>query len=136
MYATRWRWSARCCRSAPTSTSWDHLIDWSRVPDDPIFQLVFPQQAMLEAEEFSEVQALLRHAAGGERLATAVNRIRMSLNPHPAGQLSHNVPTLDGRPLQGLQHKYRETVLFFPAAGQTCHAYCTLLLSVGPVRGA
>ena len=37
----------------------------------------------------------------------------MSLNPHPAGQLSHNVPTLDGRPLQGLQHKYRETVLFF-----------------------
>ena len=62
----------------------DHLIDWSRVPDDPISQLVFPQQAMLEAEEFSEVQALLRHAAGGERLATAVNRIRMSLNPHPA----------------------------------------------------
>ena len=33
----------------------EHLIDWSRVPDDPIFQLVFPQQAMLEAEEFSEV---------------------------------------------------------------------------------
>ena len=24
-----------------------------------------------------------------------------------------------------MQHKYRETVLFFPAAGQTCHAYCT-----------
>jgi KamA family protein len=24
-----------------------------------------------------------------------------------------------------MQHKYRETVLFFPAPGQTCHAYCT-----------
>ena len=24
-----------------------------------------------------------------------------------------------------LQHKYKETVLFFPSAGQTCHAYCT-----------
>ena len=24
-----------------------------------------------------------------------------------------------------MQHKYAETVLFFPAAGQTCHAYCT-----------
>ena len=35
------------------------------------------------------------------------------------------MPTLEGRPLQGLQHKYRETVLFFPAPGQTCHAYCT-----------
>src|SRR6185312_11820478 len=26
---------------------------------------------------------------------------------------------------QGMQHKYRETVLFFPSAGQSCHAYCT-----------
>ena len=25
----------------------------------------------------------------------------------------------------GLQHKYNETVLFFPTQGQTCHAYCT-----------
>ncbi len=36
-----------------------------------------------------------------------------------------NVPMLDSEPLPGMQHKYRETVLFFPAAGQTCHAYCT-----------
>src|SRR5690606_41279573 len=27
--------------------------------------------------------------------------------------------------LDGVQHKYRETVLFFPAQGQTCHSYCT-----------
>ena len=27
--------------------------------------------------------------------------------------------------INGLQHKYRETVLFFPSQGQTCHAYCT-----------
>ena len=103
----------------------DHLIDWSNVPDDPIFQLVFPQQAMLAAEEFTEIQTLLRRDDNGEALPAAVNRIRMSLNPHPAGQLSHNVPTLNERPLQGMQHKYRETVLFFPAPAQTCHAYCT-----------
>ena len=24
-----------------------------------------------------------------------------------------------------MQHKYKETVLFFPSQGQTCHAYCT-----------
>ncbi|MBL4689619.1 MAG: lysine 2,3-aminomutase, partial [Nannocystaceae bacterium] len=29
------------------------------------------------------------------------------------------------RALAGMQHKYRETVLFFPSQGQTCHAYCT-----------
>ena len=102
----------------------DSLIDWSRVPDDPIFQLVFPQRGMLSAADFAAVRGLLREGAGAE-LSHEVNRIRRALNPHPAGQLTHNVPTLDGRPLRGLQHKYRETVLFFPAPGQTCHAYCT-----------
>jgi L-lysine 2,3-aminomutase len=47
------------------------------------------------------------------------------MNPHPAGQMTHNVPRVNDAPLKGLQHKYKETVLFFPSAGQTCHAYCT-----------
>ena len=51
--------------------------------------------------------------------------IQRSLNPHPGGQLVLNVPRLNGRTVQGVQHKYRETVLFFPSQGQTCHAYCT-----------
>ena len=102
----------------------DELIDWSDVPNDPLFQLVFPQREMLDAGDYAAVRRAL---AGGDRgaLACEVDRIRRSLNPHPAGQLTHNVPQLDGRRLSGLQHKYRETVLFFPAPGQTCHAYCT-----------
>ena len=102
----------------------DQLINWSNVPHDPIFQLVFPQREMLGAEDFAAVEQSLRRG-DKERLAADVSRIRMSLNPHPAGQLTHNVPELDGRKLPGLQHKYRETLLFFPAPGQTCHAYCT-----------
>ena len=103
----------------------DHLIDWSRVPHDPIFQLVFPQREMLDADNLESVRRLLKSGASRGELAEEVTRIRLTLNPHPAGQLTHNVPTLDGKPVQGLQHKYRETVLFFPAPGQTCHAYCT-----------
>ena len=103
----------------------DHLIDWSRVPDDPIFQLVFPQRPMLDPAEFEEIRRLLRRDVPAAEMAATITRIRLGLNPHPAGQLTHNVPELDDRPLQGIQHKYRETVLFFPSAGQTCHAYCT-----------
>ena len=103
----------------------EELIDWSRVPDDPIFQLVFPQRAMLGESEYEEVRSLVSAGASSEALSAAVNRIRLSLNPHPAGQLTHNVPSVNGERLQGIQHKYRETVLFFPAQGQTCHAYCT-----------
>ena len=100
------------------------LIDWTKVPNDPIFQLVFPQREMLDATDFQSIQRLIKDG-DQKALASEVNRIRRSLNPHPAGQLTHNVPELEGRELPGLQHKYRETVLFFPASGQTCHAYCT-----------
>jgi len=60
-----------------------------------------------------------------EEIGRAAREIQMRMNPHPSGQLELNVPTVDGEPLPGCQHKYRETVLFFPSRGQTCHAYCT-----------
>ncbi|GMU64167.1 MAG: putative L-lysine 2,3-aminomutase [Acidobacteriota bacterium] len=101
------------------------LVDWDDVPDDPMFQLTFPQRGMLAAGDFREIADLVRAGADAAALRDAANTIRLRLNPHPAGQLTHNVPELDGRELQGLQHKYRETVLYFPAQGQTCHAYCT-----------
>ena len=47
------------------------------------------------------------------------------LNRAPAGQRELNRPTVDGEAIPGLQHKYAQTVLYFPAQGQTCHAYCT-----------
>ena len=102
----------------------DHLIDWEKVPDDPIYQLTFPQRGMLSDEDFNTIASLIRRGAKAELRATA-DAIRLRHNPHPAGQLTHNVPHLDGKPIAGLQHKYAETVLFFPSRGQTCHAYCS-----------
>ena len=103
----------------------NELIDWSRVPHDPMFQLTFPQREMLEAGEYAEVRGLLESDAEPPRVHEVVHRIRTKLNPHPAGQLTRNVPLFHGERLRGVQHKYRQSVLFFPTAGQTCHAYCT-----------
>ena len=104
----------------------DELIDWSRVPDDPIFQLTFPQRGMLEPEAFERMAALRRSGAGRLEIAGLAQELRESLNPHPAGQLELNRPRdPEGQVIEGLQHKYRETVLFFPSQGQTCHSYCT-----------
>lgn len=102
----------------------DELIDWDNIPEDPIFQLTFPQPGMLSEEHFNRVADLLKKGDRDE-LERTVNAIRLELNPHPAGQLEQNVPTFEGQRLRGVQHKYRETALFFPAAGQTCHSYCT-----------
>ena len=103
----------------------DNLIDWRRAPDDPIFQLTFPQRGMLAEEHFQRMAAALDDGADKAEIHRVAWEIRNELNPHPAGQVQLNVPTLDGVPLEGIQHKYRETVLFFPSQGQTCHSYCS-----------
>lgn len=103
----------------------EQLIDWSRVPDDPIFRLTFPQREMLAPADFARMVTLVRRDAGQKELQAAARAIQRRLNPHPAGQLEHNVPMFRGARLPGVQHKYRETVLFFPTQGQTCHAYCS-----------
>src|SRR4029079_1333417 len=104
----------------------EELIDWSRIPDDPMFQLVFPQPGMLpEADDRALADLLERHGHDSPELAPFVMDLRRRLNPHPAGQMELNVPQEDGETIPGTQHKYRETVLFFPSNGQTCHAYCT-----------
>ncbi len=103
----------------------DELIDWDAVPNDPIYQLTFPQRGMLADEHYHAIAQLLHSKAPRKEIKATAQRIQMLHNPHPAGQLKYNVPTLDGEPLPGLQHKYHETVLFFPSRGQTCHAYCS-----------
>jgi KamA family protein len=104
----------------------DQLIDWSAAPNDPIYRLTFPQADMLPASDVGRMVDLLRAGAPREALNAVAQEIRASLNPHPAGQRELNVPkAANDTPIPGLQHKYRETVLFFPKQGQTCHSYCT-----------
>ncbi|MDE3720723.1 lysine 2,3-aminomutase [Nocardiopsis sp. N85] len=103
----------------------DELIDWDAAPDDPIYRLVFPQADMLPQSDVSRIADLIRSGASRKELNEAANAVRARLNPHPAGQMDLNVPKVDEEPIPGIQHKYKETVLFFPKQGQTCHAYCT-----------
>lgn len=103
----------------------DHLIDWSTAPDDPMFRIVFPHRDMLEPEHFAAMAALLHAQAPAREIKQLAERIRAELNPNPAEQQTINVPTIDGKRLPGLQHKYDNTVLFFPVQGQTCHSYCS-----------
>jgi L-lysine 2,3-aminomutase len=66
----------------------------------------------------------VRRAAPSDELRAAAREIQLRLNPHPAGQATLNRPATHPH-LKGVQHKYRETVLFFPSRGQTCFSYCT-----------
>jgi L-lysine 2,3-aminomutase len=103
----------------------EQLIDPGSIPNDPIFQLTFPQRGMLEEDDFRRMRDLVAKGASEAEIRLAADEIRGRLNPHPAGQMQLNVPSLDGEAVGGMQHKYQETVLFFPSQGQICHAYCS-----------
>lgn len=103
----------------------NELINWDNVPDDPMFTLTFPRKEMLIPEHYEKMHKAMASGASKDELKKVATEIRKELNPHPAGQLEHNVPMIEGHKLSGMQHKYRETVLFFPSQGQTCHAYCS-----------
>ena len=103
----------------------NELIDWDNYQDDPMFILNFPQKSMLNPTQYNALASMVENNTSKTELAKYIHELRLTLNPHPAGQLEHNVPTLKGEKLSGIQHKYRETMLFFPTQGQTCHAYCT-----------
>lgn len=102
----------------------NELIDWRNFQNDPIYTLTFPQRGMLKPRHYEKMASVLKRTDDRHEIRETANSIRMELNPHPAGQLEHNVPSLDGQKLTGIQHKYEQTLLFFPSQGQTCHAYC------------
>lgn len=102
----------------------ENLIDWNNIPDDPIFTLTFPRKEMLPKVAYNKVKTMIDSGEDKTIIDAEINKIRLELNPNPANQ-EYNIPMLGEVKLKGIQHKYRETVLFFPAQGQTCHAYCT-----------
>jgi KamA family protein len=103
----------------------NELIDWDNYLDDPMYILNFPQKGMLKTKQYRALSEMIEKNKSKTDLAKYIQELRLHLNPNPAGQMEFNVPTLKGQTLTGIQHKYRETVLFFPTQGQTCHAYCT-----------
>ena len=102
----------------------EQLINWNN-PNDPIYILNFPQKEMLKTEHFKKMESVLEKTTDFLEIKQTADSIRKELNPQPAGQKAYNVPMVNGLPLEGAQHKYRETLLFFPSQGQTCHAYCS-----------
>ncbi len=75
---------------------------------------------MLQTRHYEEMASAIRSGARKPELKLVANKIRMELNPHPAGQRSQNMPQIDGVELTGVQHKYRENMRVFapkPAGG-------------------
>lgn len=103
----------------------NELIDWDNVEKDPIYRLNFPCRQMLLPAHYERIHKLVGNGASGSNLRTAVQEVRRELNPESIQTMDGMLPSIKGRKQQGIVHTYPETVLFFPAEGQMCHAHCT-----------
>ncbi len=110
------------------------LINWSRVPDDPMFQLTFPQRAMLDPADYAEVRDLVNRAAPREELLQVANRIRLAMNPHPGGQREYNVPRSGGAELPRSAAQVSRDRAVLPRPGADLPRLLHLLLPLGTVR--
>src|SRR5579885_1684523 len=68
----------------------EQLIDWKKVPNDPMFILTFPQKGMLQPRHFNKMASALRKGIDKKEIQKIANKIRLHLNPHPAGQMEQN----------------------------------------------
>lgn len=80
-----------------------------------MIQLSFPQPAMLQARDLRRISEATQVGMSKAEIQHLADAIRAKLNPHPAHQKEENVPKEQGTEVPGMQHKYRETVLFFPS---------------------
>ncbi len=65
----------------------ERLFDWTKVPDDPIFILTFPQKGMLIPEHYELISDIRKKTNNKNEIKAVTDSIRMKLNPHPAGQV-------------------------------------------------
>ena len=102
----------------------ENLIDWNNVPDDPIFTLTFPRKNMLREHHYNKMKRVISTGASKSEIKEAANEIRLELNPHPAGQLDHNVPQINGEKILGCSIN-TERQFCFSRAGANLSCYCT-----------
>ena len=57
----------------------EDLIRWEAVPNDPIFQLTFPQPGMLEEHDLSRLMRLGRSEAPSSEINAAAREIQLGL---------------------------------------------------------
>lgn len=102
----------------------EHLIDWDRVPEDPIYRMVFPQKEMLPADDFEVLSKVWEQDIPADLKQKFIFQLRKNMAPRTI-TIDHSVPKLDGKPIQGMYNTFTSDLSLFPAPmSLTCHSYC------------
>ena len=103
----------------------EELIDWEKVPDDPIYRYVFPRKEMLFPFDFQTLSQLHQNGLGDSIPNSLSQSLRQKMSP-PVPVAEGSVPKLNGKPIQGMYRNFPTIVSLFPnPMAKTCHAYCS-----------
>jgi L-lysine 2,3-aminomutase len=110
-------------------------INWDNFPTDSVFQLVFPQPGMIDAET---TQQYIEAQGTKARTQVAIEYTEKT-NPHDGNQ-QLNKPWFENDQgevefLDGSQHKYPQCQLIFDKTTQNCFSFCTYCFRHAQVRG-
>ena len=102
----------------------EELIQWEDVPNDPIYQLTFPQRGMLDRKDLSRMVELVWRNASPKRLNLRLERSRPDSIPTRRTDGVQRTPYGGGTPCRHAAQVSGNGSLL-PEPSQTCHAYCT-----------
>lgn len=103
----------------------DHLVDWEKVEEDPIFQLNFPRRERLWPEDYEKLSWISKYQPNSLQEKNLIQSIRLKLLPRAGFDSSSYTPVFEGKQLKGLYHQFPHILLAFPRPASQCHAYCT-----------
>ena len=103
----------------------ENLIDWDQVPQDPVYQYVFPKPEMIGEEGFELLANVTKPGMPESVQATFLQRIRTKLRPQYTYSPESQPKDKEGTPLKGMYSNFPTIVSLFPAPMViTCHSYC------------
>ncbi len=110
-------------------------INWNDFTNDKVFQLVFPQPGMIQADA---TKLYLEAKSDSERNKIVADYMERT-NPHD-GKQKLNRPSFENENceielLEGSQHKYPQCQLIFDKTTQSCFSFCTYCFRHAQVRG-
>lgn len=103
----------------------EHLIDWGKVPDDPIYKLIFPRKEMLSISDYNQLKRLFKNGLMEKELTPFIQMVKRKMYPEVRHSTT-SLPKINGEPIKGMYSNFRTIVSLFPdPMVKTCHSYCS-----------
>ena len=103
----------------------DNLIDWDRVPHDPIFRYIFPRKEMLPKVDFDFLAKDPFPSELDPEFQKYVSKLKRQLAPRPTSANESLILDETGRRIRGMYSNFPTIVSLFPdPMMRTCHSYC------------